>query len=73
MANDKPTTGLARYVTEGELLTPPGQLVISINLDPGGALAAQLAYLRLRMREHNTAVRRIVLPSDRQATIIDQE
>lgn len=68
------STELTRYVTEGELLYRPGDIRITITLsaaciEAGKRAAAQIE--QLRKRTHG-GVRRIVLPSDRQATIIDQ-
>lgn len=73
--NDEPTE-LTRYVTKGDVLYPVGDIRITITLsaaciEAGKRATEQIA--RLKERMHGQAVRRLELPSDRKATIIDQE
>ena len=74
MASDE-STELVRFVTEGEVLYRPGDLRITITLSDACIAAGQRAaeqIVQLRTRMHGTT-RRIVLPSDRRATVVDQD
>ena len=75
MAEGK-STELTRYVTEGEVLYRAGDLRITITMSAACVEAAKRVHeqiAQLRQRLHGVASRRIVLPSDERATIIDQD